>query len=116
MILVSESMIRGGWFAVSGGGSRSQDADDGEGSIETSQIPVTYFCDYSFSKSMPACSSGEGRFPEEVRSSSQSAMNVDMVGCRYRSVVLFICTSLLSVTSSSSLVSGNPAWAVVIHI
>jgi hypothetical protein len=31
-------------------------------------------------------------------------------------VVLPTCESLLLVTSSSSLVSGNPTWTVVIHI
>ena len=122
MTLVLESVIRGGWFAVSGGGSSSQDtgAGVGEGSVEASQLPVMYFCDHSFSRFMSACMStfpsGEGCSPEEVGSDSQSVMNVEMTGCRYRAVVLPICVSLLLVTSSSSLVSGNPAWAVVIHI
>ena len=84
VILVLESVIRGGWFDVSGGGSSSQDADDGGGSVEDSQIPVMYFCDHSFSKSMTACSSGEGCFPEEVRSDAQSEMNEEMTGCKYR--------------------------------
>ena len=118
MILVLESVIRDGWFAVSGGGSSSQDtsAGIGEGSVAVSQILVTCFCDHSFSRFMAVCHSGEGCSPEEVRSDARSVMNVEMGGCRYRTVVLPICVSLLSVTSSSSLVSGNPAWAVVIHI
>ncbi len=81
-----------------GGGSRSQDTGDCEGSVEVSQIPVTFFCDHSFSKSM---ASGEDCFPEEVRSVSQSTMNVEMTGCRYGVVVLPTCESLLLVTSSS---------------
>jgi len=115
VILVLESVIRGGWFAVSGGGSSSQDAGDGGGSLEASQIPVMYFCGHSFSMSMPSCSSGEGCFPEEVRSAAQSAMNEEMAGCKYCDVILPICASLPLVTSSSSLVSGNPAWTVVIR-
>ncbi len=99
-----------------GDGSRSQDTGDCEGSVEVSQIPVTFFCDHSFSKSMSSSSSGEDCFPEEVRSVSQSTMNVEMTGCRYGVVVLPTCESLLLVTSSSSLVSGNPTWTVVIHI
>ena len=116
--LVLESVIRGGWFAVSGVGSSSQDtgAGVGEGSVAASQLPVMYFCDHSLSRFMAACTSGEGCSPEEVRFDAQSVMNVEMAGCRYRAVVLPICASLLLVTSSSSLVSGNPAWAVVIHI
>ena len=43
-----------------------------------SQVPDTYFCDHSFSKSMAACSSGEGCFPEGVRSVCQLAMNVEI--------------------------------------
>ena len=109
-------MIRGGWFVVSGGGSSSQDTGDGDGSQGVSQVPVTYFCEHSFSKSMTACFSGEDCFPEEVRSVSQLVMNVEMTGCRYRVVILPICESLLLVTSSSSLSNGNPACAVVIHI
>ena len=75
-----------------------------------------YLCDHSFSRFMTACISGEGCSPEEVRSDARSVMNVEMGGCRYRAVVLPICASLLSVTSPSSLVSGNPVWAVVIQI
>ncbi len=116
VILVLESVIRDGWFVVSGGGSSSQDTGDGETSGRTSQVPVTYFCDHSFSKSMTVCSSGEGCFPEEVRSVSQLIMNVEMTGCRYRVVILPICESLLLVISSSSLSNGNPVWTVVIHI
>ncbi len=93
MILVLESMIRGGWFAISGGGSRFQDSGDSVGSVGSSQVPVTYFCDHSFSKSMTASSSGEGCFPEEVRSVFHLEMNVKMSGCRYRDVILSICVS-----------------------
>ncbi len=74
MTLVLESVIRDGWFVVSEDGSSSQDTGDGEGSVGVSQDPVTYFCDHSFSKSMPAWSSGEGCFPVEVRSVSQLAI------------------------------------------
>ena len=58
---------------------------------------------------------GEGCFPEEVRSATQSVMNEEMIGCKYRAVILSICASFPLVTSSSSLVSWNPAWVVVIH-
>ena len=61
-----------------------------------SQVPVTYLCDHSFSKSMTACSSGEGCVPVEVRSVSHLAMNVEMTGCRCRVVAyrLVFCSPL----------------------
>jgi hypothetical protein len=76
---------------------------------------VTYVCDRSFSTSMTACDSGEGDCPVEVSTACKYVMNVEMAGWRYRAVSLRICTSLLLISSSSSLVSGNPAWVVVIH-
>ncbi len=101
---------------MSGGGSWCQIIEGGEGSVGATQVPVTYLCDHSFSKSMAACASGGGCVPVEVRSVSHSVMYVEMAGCRYRAVFLPICTSLLLVTSSASLSSGNPVWADVIHI
>ena len=82
-----ESVIQGGWFVVSGGGSSSQDssAGIGEGSVAVSLV---YLCDHSFSRFIAACISGEGCSPEEVRSDARSVMNVEMTGCRYRAVVL----------------------------
>jgi hypothetical protein len=85
-------------------------------SVGATQVPVTYFCDHSFSKSMAACDYGVGCVPVEARCASQSAMLVEMTGCRYRAVCLPLCASVLFVTSSSSLSSGNPVWADVIHI
>jgi hypothetical protein len=116
VILVLESVIRGGWSAMSGGGSWSQSTDGGEGSMGFVQIPVTYLCDHSFSRSIAACASGEDCVPVEVRSVSHSVMNSEMTGCRYRVVVFPICVSLMLVTSSTSLSSGNPVCDVVIHI
>jgi hypothetical protein len=51
-----------------------------------------------------------------VRSASHAVMYVEMAGCRYRPVFLPICTSLLLMTSSVYLSSGNPVWAYVYGI
>ncbi len=67
-------------------------------------------------KSMTDCATGGGCVPVDVSSASHSGMYVEMAGCRYRAVFLPICTSLLLVTSSTSLSSGNPVCADVIHI
>ena len=40
MILVLESVIRDGWFAVSEDGSSSQDTDDDEGSVGFPRFPL----------------------------------------------------------------------------
>jgi hypothetical protein len=108
VILMFESVIRGGWLTMSGGGSWCQFTAGGEGSVGATQVPITYFCDHSFSKSVTVCVSGGGCVPVEARSASQSVMHVEMAGCRYRAVCLPICVSVLFVTSSVSLSSGNP--------
>ncbi len=114
--LMFESVTRGGWLVMNGGGSWCHIIGSGEGSVGVTQVPITYFCDHSFSKSMAACASGGGCVPVETRSASQSVMYTEMAGCRYLAVCLPICASVQFVTSSASLSSGNPVWADVIHI
>ncbi len=111
-----DKVTRGGWLVMSGVGSWCQITEGGAGSVGAIQVPITYLCDHSFSKSMTACASGGDCVPVEVRSVSQSVMYAEMAGCRYRDVFLPICTSFLLITSSSSLSRGNPVWADVIHI
>ena len=89
VILVLESVIRGGWCVINGSGSCSHEGvgtDDGGGSVGISLGPVMCFCDHCSSNAMATCSVG-----------------------------LPICASLLLTSSSSCIVSGNPAWAVVNH-
>ena len=54
VILMFESMTRGGCLTMSGVGSWCQITEGGEVSVGATQVPITYFCDHSFSKSMAA--------------------------------------------------------------
>jgi hypothetical protein len=65
---------------MSGVGSWCQIMGGGQDSVGGIQVPITYLCDHSFSKSMAVCASGGGCVPVEMSFASQSAMYAEMTG------------------------------------